>query len=632
MWKINLFFSNFFNKKIKIFLFVIFIVFLIIWAYDIYQAILEFNKPNTYEQVEKIYKNQIYQSDFDNFIAEKKKDKIFRKITFPWVTTINYFEVVLEDRKNKKSLEVYTVYKNPNEEWTIDFSKYQSFTGIGFYTPETDKFLEFLTNTITWLLPLVFGLFIIVFLYKKMWLLPWSSKSIIKQFKGTDKNKITFEQIWGIDSIKNDIQDLITTLSNWSEYQKRGVRTIRWILFEGPPGVGKTMIAKAIASTLWIDMFIATWNDFRSEYLSQGPKRVHTVFKEIKKSLHTKEWKIAILFIDEIETIFKTRGIGHSEDSNVVNAFLHEIDGINWETNIIIIGATNHVDKLDSALLSRMDKIISFNYPTRKERLDIITKIINTIKEKDPELQFDKNLDINILAWNTTRMWGREIDNILNEVHRRAVRDKRVIDNALIQECFGDIILWKDNLNLEVNEKDKKIVIYHELGHWVIWYLNKKQVHTISIIPKWSALGLTWSLDKNEKVLKSPEDILKEIQELIAWRVAETIWIWEISTGSNNDYEKATSLAFSYFKNYNFEYNNQWLGFIITDKVIDNKVYESKILDICSKFVKKLIKDQEKIVKSILIKNKTEIDRLAEILKREEVIFEQELINSNLSL
>lgn len=619
--------NNFFSKtNIKIFL-LIFFLWTLINAYSVFHP---YFLPSSYEIVDEEYKTQIYQDDFSNFVNEKK-EKV-RKITFPWADYLTYFEILVEDENNQKVLKSYQVYRNPDEDWNINFKNYQEYTGLGFYTQPENTLKKILIDIVISIVPLIFFIWLIFFAYKKMWLLPpniwgWNKISHIRKFNWKEDNKVTFDEIWWISSIKDEILDLVDTLKNFKKFRERGVRPVRWILFEGPPWVWKTMIAKAIASTLGIDMFIATWNDFKDMFVWQGAKKVHSAFEHIKKELNWEKDKIAILFIDEIDTVFKKRGTDRSssEWDSIVNAFLHEIDWINWTTNIVVIWATNHISVLDDALISRMDKSISFKYPTRSERLDIIQRIMSKIKKKDKALKLSPKLDYNILAWNTMYQGWRELEIILNETHRQSVKNNLEVTNELIQTVFADTLLWKDNKWVDVNSNDKDIVTYHELGHWVIWFLNWKQVHTITIIPKWPALGITWSLDREEKVLRSKDDILKEIQQLIAWREAEKIWIWDISTWASNDYERATKLAFSYFTDYNFDYKDYKIWYILNDKSVNNWIYQSEILKEVWKKVVEMISDQEKIVEKVLNKYKKNIENLAIILKEKEVISEVEL-------
>jgi len=609
------------------------IILIILAAFALFKWITWFLYENQVEKVQNEYKDQM---TIDWFYKDFKEGKI--NIVKIWIYDYNnnHFQAILKKEKGFEKVKTINVFKLPNEKWTKyekELEEMKNFTWLWTYKAFSIDWLKI----IPWVLYWLFFVFFWTMLYKQMKMGSWDTDKKIKKFDWIAWNKVSFKDIGWIESIKNDIQDIVKTLKNWENFQTRGVRLLRWILFHWPAGVWKTMIAKAIASELWIEMFIATWNDFRWKYLWQWADKVHSTFKRIKEDMHDKfskirkeiggKWnKLSILFIDEIDTVFRKRWTWHSEDDTVVNAFLHEMDWIEGDTNIIVIWATNHLEKLDDALLSRIDKKIAFKLPTRKERLDIATKIINWLKIKDKIIKIKDKLNLNVFSANTLWLWGRDIDNILNEIHRKSIMENKTIDESFIQEWFSDYILWKDNTWIDVNWKDKEVVTYHELWHWVIWFLNWKTVHTITIIPKGPALGLTWSIDKDEKVLRTPEYILKEIQWLVAWRLAEKIWMWEITTWSSNDYERATQLAFSYFKDYNFKYKNFQLWYIINKNNNDNQLIDVEVHKELEKQVNQLIKDQEENVEKRLLENKNEINKLAEILKDKEIIEEKDLI------
>jgi len=632
------------NKQMLIKVSIEFIIMLlfIVLLFFIWQTLISnhFKDPKI-ASIEKFYKDQVYIKDF---IKENKKIQFSEdkpEIIKIWLLgkDINYFTVIQKDKKDW--IKTLYIFKYPYENWETykkDIESLKQYIWIWTYNNWNWNVFEIIMQILT----LFFFIFIINMLRKQINMGSWDTKKIIQKFNGKEENNISFDNIGWIESIKEEIKDIVWTLKNWAKFKKRGVRLLRWILFYWPAWVWKTMIAKAIASELWVNMFIATWNDFRWKYLWQWAEKVHSTFKRIKEDMHEQfikikkelnidNWKLSILFIDEIDTVFKKRGSSHPEDDTIVNAFLHEMDWIEWNSNIIVIWATNHIEKIDDALLSRIDKKISFKLPTRKERLDITNKIISSLKEKDKLIKIKKNLDLSVFSANTYGLSGRDLDNILNEIHRKSIIENKQIDESYIQESFSDYILGKDNTWLDVNSKDKEVITYHELWHWVIWFLNWKTVHTITIIPKWNALGLTWSITKEERILKNKKEMLQEIQWLVAGREAEKIWFWEITTWASNDYERATQIAFSYFKDYNFDYNDYKVWFVLNEKTNNNEAFESEILKDISKKVSIMIKKQEEIVNKMLLKNKSKIDKLAIILKTREIIEEWDLIAQNLT-
>ena len=563
------------------------------------------------------YKHQIAITDFDNFY-DSNKNRIY-KITFPSQDYANYFEVLSRDPSTWK-LDTTQVYKDINRTWAsyrIDFSKYKKDLGVWLYNPTPVK-----SNLADYLS--IFNVLLFTFFWLMILRMTGIAKPLnIKLFKPNENQKVSFDDIWWIESQKEEIVEVIDTLQNWDKFKEKGVRPLRGIMFFWPPGTGKTMVAKAIASATWIDLFISNGGDFRSKYLGEGAEKVHKSFKLVKQFIKQHEKNLWILFIDEIDTILKSRDSIHSEDATVVNAFLSEIDWIEGNSNIIIIGATNYQENIDEAILSRFDKKIHFDLPVFNERLDIIQKLIKRIEKKDPSVKIKNDLDLTVFCKNTQGLSGRDMENILNEVHNKQIQRDCIIDENLIQEIFSETILGKDRKGFTFTDEDKNIVAYHEIWHAVIWSLTWKKVHTVTIIPKGKALWLTWSVDKLEKILKTPEHFIYYIQELIAWRMAEQFFLWNITTWSSNDYERATLLAESYFRDYNFTYKNFQLGYIPKYQPWDIRNLElDKIL---KKEINILIKDQEKKVLKIFKTNEDKIKKLVSLIKEKEIIYEEDL-------
>lgn len=616
------------SKKEKILSFLSFIT---IWVwllvmFSLYSWMINWNASEVIrdankEYVKDFFKNQVNIKEFDSYYQLNKN--WIEKITLPIDDSINYFEVLKTDITTWK-LEHILVYKELGTKWS-DYSnvldKYKKDIWMGFI--QTPKKVSLFTGETLWnLIMIIFLWFLIYSMLKMSWI---ATPSSIKLFNPNISQRITFNDIWWIESQKEEIKDIIETLNNWETFREKGVRPIRWLMLFGPPWTWKTMIAKAIASETWVDLFIANWWDFRSKYFGESAQKVHKSFKQIKKFIIDHKKSLWILFIDEIDTILKSRDKVHSEDATVVNAFLAELDWIEGSTNIIVIGATNYQDNIDEAVLSRFDKKLYFDYPLLAERNDIVNKIFERIKKTNPSVKIKENLDLSVFCKNTQGMSWRDIENVLNEVHNKHIKTNKEIDEHLIQETFSEMVLWKDRKWFNFTEQDKNVIAYHEIWHAVIWYLFWKKVHTVTIIPKGKALWLTWSVDKKEQILKTPDDFLNQIKELLWWRMAEQLFLKQITTGSSNDYERATQLAESYLKDYNFKYWKFQLGYI--PKYRPEDIRNLELDKILKKEVNKIISDQEQIVTKLLTKHKKKIEKLVTKIKENEIIFEEDIKN-----
>lgn len=618
------------EKLIKYLYFWIFWTFILISIINIlipFFVSLNDTKTTENTQISELYKNQLYASDFNKFYNENKWYIV--KVLFPADENINFFQV-LKRNKETKELETYEVYKLMWEKWDkfeIDIKSINNENNnkywIWLYYANKSNF------DIAWAINALFSLlFIWFFLYmisKTMWI--WT-KSPLTLFLPDDKNKISFDDIWWLESHKEELIEIIETLKKLKKFKERWVRSIRWILFYWPPWTGKTLLAKTIASQVWAEIFIASANNFGSKYINEWPQKVTKAFKEIEDFIKKNKREFSILFIDELDSILKERWSWHSEDDKVVNAFLDRIDWIEWSKNIILIGATNNINSIDAASLSRFDRKIWFKLPTSNERIDIIKKILKKRLENDPLLEISDDLDYDILSGNTEWMSWRDIESFLNEVHRHCVLHNIKVDNVLVQNKFMDFILWKENKSITFSEQDLKVVTYHELWHAFIWYINWDNVHTVTIVPRWNSLWSAWILPNIDRNLNTENDMLLKIQWLIAWRIAEQVFLWEITTGSSNDYERATAIARSYFTDFNFKYKDFQVWYLINrNNNPNNPLIDNTIFSEVNKNISIMIKDQEQIVLDYLTKYKEQFTELYNLLVENKTIYKKDFIS-----
>jgi len=586
------------------------------------------------EKVDKKYEKHIPITQLKELLKENKDN--FIKIIYPEYEDINFFQLLLKDPKENK-INYYYVYKDIDKEWknysisqilkeawiedNIIDKKYNGWV----WMIDENAWNKALVQIISAILPLFIFIPLIVFLL--MYQTGTFSKAPLTLFKTNDKNKINFEDIGWLESNKEEIKEIIETLKNFKNFKERWVRAMRWILFYGPPWTWKTMLAKAIASQVWMDIFIASANDFWSKYINEWPQKVKKSFKEIEKFIKKHKKDYAILFVDELDAILKQRGSWHSEDDKVVNAFLDRIDGIEWSANIILIGATNYLDKIDEASLSRFDRKLQFFLPTKDERIDIINKILNKRKKEDSDLTISDDFNIELLADYTEWKSWRDIEVIINELHRKAILYKRNLDNEFLSEIIMDILLWKKRTVKNQNEEDTKTIAYHELGHAFIWHYFWKIVHILTIEARGMSGGSSWSVkDPDKPKLSDKEDLLNEIRELVAWRVAERVFLNKETIWAKNDYERATKIAEAYFKEYNLSYKWFSLWMIINEQNNKNAIIESEVFKKLNEKISEMIKDQEKIVEDILKEKKEYFQELYQLLIEKKVLYRKDFI------
>lgn len=578
-WKIKIFLKKRTPRE-RFLLIIMLYSFIILW-FVIYNKFITTPPSVDMEKIEKQYEKQIHISELQDFIKEKEVISIVQ----PEMSFTNYFELVVLN-EDKSWLDTYKVFKTVNEEWSdfngiINTIEFDSFEWIWLSVPKSNIWLELFKS----ILPLFLLLWFLIYLSRWM----WSSKSTIETFDATMENKVTFENIGWIESQKEEILSFIDTIKNIKKFNDRWVRTPRWILLAWPPWVWKTMIAKAIAWTVWIDLFVAKWTDFKSKWYWEWAKNVDKAFKKIMKFLNKNKRNVAILFIDEIENLLRERwGQSHWADDDIVNTFLDKIDGISGHTNVILIGATNHLDKIDSAARSRFDIEISFWMPNLNERLDIIDKLIKARIKKDEKLKIKENLDYYVLASYTSWQSWRFIESIINQAHIDSVKNWNEIDEKLLMSIWEDKTLWKEKRWIHFNEKDADTVCIHELWHWIISHLENKRVIKLTNIPRGQALWICFSIPKEEKILSTETEILWEVRQMMAWRIAEEVFLDRITTWASNDFQKIENTLFNYLTRYNFKYNKKGLWHVIDPIMENNPIYLAKIREEISPIIKEI--------------------------------------------
>ncbi len=362
------------------------------------------------------------------------------------------------------------------------------------------------------------------------------------------QTKVTFEDVAGADEEKAELQEIVELLKDPKKYQDIGAKIPKGVLLVGPPGNGKTLLAKAVAGEAGVPFFSISGSDFLELYVGVGAARVRDLFDQAKKA------SPSIIFIDEIDAVGRRRGTGlgggHDEREQTLNQLLVEMDGFESNTNVIVMAATNRKDVLDPALLrpGRFDRQVYVNYPDIKGR-EAILKVHSKNKPLAPDV------DLHTIAAATVGFTGADLANLVNEAALLAVKSgRKAITAQDLNDASIKVIAGPEKKSKVVTENDKKITAYHESGHAICHYYcpTQDKVQEISIIPRGQAGGYTMALPDHDKAYATRKEMSEEIITLLGGRAAEKVVLDDISTGASNDLERATNIARSMVTQYGF--------------------------------------------------------------------------------
>ncbi|MBI2996087.1 MAG: ATP-dependent metallopeptidase FtsH/Yme1/Tma family protein [Candidatus Melainabacteria bacterium] len=352
------------------------------------------------------------------------------------------------------------------------------------------------------------------------------------------KVKITFADVAGIDESKQELQEVVDFLKNSEKYQAIGARIPKGVLLVGAPGTGKTLLAKAVAGEAAVPFFSISGSDFVEMFVGVGASRVRDLFDQAKKNAP------CIVFVDEIDAVGRQRGAGlgggHDEREQTLNQLLVEMDGFESTTGIIVLAATNRPDILDSALLrpGRFDRQIVIDRPDIAGREAILK-----VHAKGKPLA--QGVDLKVLARRTPGFTGADLSNMLNEGALLAARkNKREIFMDDLEQAIDKVLAGPEKRSRIITPKDKEVTAYHEVGHSLVAYNEKHSdpLHKVTIIPRGMALGITMTLPEEDHLNLTKSQLLARIKVLLGGRVAEEIVFGDITTGAQNDLQKATEL------------------------------------------------------------------------------------------
>ena len=355
-----------------------------------------------------------------------------------------------------------------------------------------------------------------------------------------DKNNITFEDVAGVDEAKEEVGELVEFLQDPSRFQKLGGRIPRGVLMTGSPGTGKTLLAKAIAGEAKVPFFTISGSDFVEMFVGVGASRVRDMFEQAKK--HSP----CIIFIDEIDAVGRQRGAGlgggHDEREQTLNQLLVEMDGFEGHEGIIVIAATNRPDVLDPALLrpGRFDRQVHVPLPDIRGREA-------SLKVHMRKVPMDKDVDPAIIARGTPGFSGADLANLVNEAALFAARaNRRKVAMEQFELAKVKVIMGGERRSIVMPEEERLNTAYHESGHTVVAKVlakNTDPVHKVTIIPRGRALGVTMQLPEEDRYSHNRDHLLARIAVLMGGRIAEEVFMDQMTTGASNDFEQATSLA-----------------------------------------------------------------------------------------
>ena len=466
-----------------------------------------------------------------------------------------YSEILIDGNKAIATLSGAMVTENGIQKQKIETAilpERDSLSDLGLKNSEVETKIEVkdLTSEKFWAEMLPTLLMIVLFVVVAMFLISrmgWMANNAMTFGKSrarlfdNSKDKILFKDVAGAEEEKEELQEVVDFLKNPKKYRDLGANIPRGTLLVGPPGTGKTMLARAVAGESNVPFLSISGSEFVEMFVGVGASRVRDLFTNAKKIAP------AIIFIDEIDAIGKKRWPGtggwHDEREQTLNQILTEMDGFDNETNVIVMGATNRADVLDKALLRpwRFDRKITVNLPNQIDREKILE--VHARNKK-----IEKDVDFKALASSTVGFSGADLGNVLNEAAIITARhNQKKITSKLLQQAFERIVMGLQKKSLVMNEQERKITAYHEVGHALLWKLclHSDPVHKVSITPRGGALGVTWFMPERDAILTSKAKFLDELCVLYGGRASEEIFFGKdmITTGASNDIERATAIA-----------------------------------------------------------------------------------------
>ena len=432
-----------------------------------------------------------------------------------------------------------------------------------------------------------------------------------------EQNKITFDDVAGVEEAKEEVGELVEFLRDPSKFQKLGGRIPKGVLMTGSPGTGKTLLAKAIAGEAKVPFFSISGSDFVEMFVGVGASRVRDMFEQAKKHAP------CIIFIDEIDAVGRQRGAGlgggHDEREQTLNQLLVEMDGFEGTEGVIVIAATNRPDVLDPALLrpGRFDRQVYVPLPDIRGREQILKVHMRKVPVSD-------DVDANIIARGTPGFSGADLANLVNEAALFAARaNKRLVDMEDFERAKDKVVMGAERRSIVMPEKERRNTAYHESGHTVVAKSlpNTDPVHKVTIIPRGRALGVTMQLPTEDRYSHDRESLLATIAVLMGGRIAEEVFMHQMTTGASNDFERATDLARNMVMRWGMSdvmgtrvYGDNQSEVFLGRDVMTHKNMSNAVAETVDKEIRRIIDEQYARARAIIEENRDKVEKLAKSL------------------
>ncbi|WP_104429847.1 ATP-dependent zinc metalloprotease FtsH [Methylobacter tundripaludum] len=570
--------------------------------------------------VQEVQRDEIPYSQFIKLVKEAKIDKAV--VTERYITGVIKSDDPKQPAKNFMTIPL----------WQNDLAQMMEQNKVDFVVRSSENWL---TNLFfNWIIPML----ILVLIWS--WVMRRTAAGGAQSFLNLGNKihihqdtqaKITFNDVAGADSAKQELNESIDFLKTPEKFQRLGGRMPKGVLLVGPPGTGKTLLARAVSGEAQVPFFNISGSEFIELFVGVGAARVRELFEQARNQAP------CIIFIDELDAIGRTRGGpvmigGHDEREQTLNQLLTEMDGFDPSVGVVVMAATNRPEVLDKALLrsGRFDRQIVVDKPDLRDRIEIL-------KLHTKGLTLAKDIDLSIVAKRTPGLVGADLANIANEAAIMATRvghDK--VEREDFESAIDRILAGPEKKNRVLNPEEKRRVAFHEAGHAMVaeHVPTGQPVHKISIIPRGvSALGFTLQLPVEEKFLSTEDELKDQLAILMGGRISEEIVLGSISTGAQNDLEKASEIARSMVCNLGMSKKmgpltygkRQQLQFLETE-VSEYRNYSDETARLIDTEIMALVEEAETRAREIITANRPALEKLANLLQEKEVISRDEML------
>ncbi len=539
--------------------------------------------------------------------------------------------ITLKSQENAGPFDQQEVEYTGKAESDSDLTQRLLDAGVEVVSEVPDSTGTILYALVVYVLPIAALIFMMVFIYGRMGGSggggPFSvGKSNAKVYVQKETG-VTFKDVAGEDEAKESLVEVVDFLHNPGRYQKIGAKLPKGALLVGPPGTGKTLLAKAVAGEAHVPFFSLAGSDFIELYVGVGASRVRDLFKEASQNAP------CIIFIDEIDAIGRSRdskyGGGNEEREQTLNQLLAEMDGFDSSKGVLILGATNRPEILDKALLrpGRFDRRIVVDKPDLKGRVEIL-------KVHSKDVKMDETVDLDAIALATSGAVGSDLANMINEAAINAVKDKReYVSQKDLLEAVEQVLVGKEKKDRILSKEERKVVSYHEIGHALISAVQKntEPVQKITIVPRtMGALGYVMQVPEQEKYLQTKDEIIDDIIVALGGRAAEEVIFNTVTTGAENDIEKATNAARSMITMFGM---SKKFGLMSLETVQNRYLDGNRVLNCSDKTAAQVDKEVMKVLdecyskaKKIIREHMDTMDKLAQYLIEHETITGKEFM------